>query len=282
VALLSLAACADHSADDGAGKGEDGDGGEGGQGDVQVEHQFVPNPAYFELDGPAIGDDWQTPAEVAGNIAALIANPLEGIEVGDTAAFVEGDADYDCALSVPVTNASSVTQCDIQLSQFEILDGSGNLMETDSGSVDVFGSWGLSSDGDPRSCLAPEETGWAVGELTNLTLLDCITARAIRINGITAEAAPDIQNAAPVVVTSYDVAGSSVVLRLQNTGDETRVIEPSLALLDDVGNVIAVFDEHSEHVIEANESMFIDDYTINDFSASSSKIRVFLRYLSED
>jgi hypothetical protein len=158
--LLGLVACE-----------SDSTGGEGGSDADRADPTGAPfeeNPVIFELSGAPFGEGWQETEEVSTQVSVTVLDPIPELEVSAWGYFVEGEYDFDCGVAFQVKNVSEVPQCDIGLRQFRALQGEG-LLGTDADSrIIVFGSVGFTEDETPSNCLAPGETGWAVGELWHL------------------------------------------------------------------------------------------------------------------
>lgn len=273
--LLGLVACE-----------SDSTGGEGGSDADRADPTGAPfeeNPVIFELSGAPFGEGWQETEEVSTQVSVTVLDPIPELEVSAWGYFVEGEYDFDCGVAFQVKNVSEVAQCDIELSQFRALQGEG-LLGTDADSrIIVFGSVGFTEDETPSNCLAPGETGWAVGELWHLILDECITASAVEIGQVTSSAEAQLSSGVAVTASSYEVSGSieTIVVHLENPGDEDRDVSVILAVLDDAGDVVAVYDDSYETTVPAGESIFVDGWSMYDLSVSASRLRVLLTYPRE-
>jgi hypothetical protein len=112
---------------------------------------------------------------------------------------------------------------------------------------------------------------------------ECITASAIEIGQVTSSAEAQLSAGVAVTASSYEVSGSieTIVVHLENPGDEDRDVSVTLAVLDDAGDVVAVYDDSYETTVPAGESIFVDGWSMYDLSVSASRLRVLLTYPRE-
>lgn len=273
--LLGLVACESESSSQG--------GGDVGPGD-STEAPFEKNPVVFDLSGATFGEGWQESAEISRQVSVTLLDPIPDLEVAGSGYLVEGEYDFECGVAIQVTNVSEAPQCEIALGQFRALQGE-DLLGTDADSeIAVFGSVGFTAEGQPVNCLAPGESGWAVGELRSVVLDQCITASAVEIGQVASSEETDLSAGNGVIASSYEVSGAieTIVVHLENAGEEDRDVSIILAVLDDAGDVVAVYDSLLDATVPAGESVFADDWSMYELSVSASRLRVFLGYSRED